>query len=140
MASSTQSEKSFHGQGAAVAETAKEAAGNVADAAKNAAKAVADKAGELATNVGKKAEDATAAVGSSFKSLGGTVREKGPGGVFGGATSAVADTLETSGRYLEEYGLSGLGQDMTNLIRRNPIPALLIGIGLGFMIARATRS
>ena len=29
---------------------------------------------------------------------------------------------------------------MTNMIRRNPIPAVLIGIGIGFLLARATRS
>ena len=36
--------------------------------------------------------------------------------------------------------LSGIGEDLTGMIRRNPVPALLIGIGLGFLIARATRS
>jgi hypothetical protein len=29
---------------------------------------------------------------------------------------------------------------MTNLIRRHPIPAVLIGIGLGYLLARMTRS
>jgi hypothetical protein len=30
-----------------------------------------------------------------------------------------------------------MAEDVTNLIRRNPIPALLIGIGAGFLLARA---
>ena len=60
--------------------------------------------------------------------------------MLGSAASAVADTLESSGRYLEESGLSGIGEDLTSMIRRNPVPALLVGIGLGFLIARATRS
>jgi uncharacterized membrane-anchored protein YhcB (DUF1043 family) len=30
--------------------------------------------------------------------------------------------------------------DLTNLIRRNPIPALFVGIGIGFLLARVTRS
>jgi len=33
-----------------------------------------------------------------------------------------------------------MGDDITNMIRRNPIPALLVGIGIGFLLARATRS
>jgi hypothetical protein len=70
-----------------------------------------------------------------------TVRERGPSsGMLGGATSAVADTLESTGEYLESHGLSGIADDVTDLVRRNPIPALLIGIGVGFLIARATRS
>jgi hypothetical protein len=52
----------------------------------------------------------------------------------------VAGALESSGRYLEEQGLSGIGEDLTNLIRRNPLPAILLGIGLGFLLARATTS
>jgi len=27
---------------------------------------------------------------------------------------------------------------MTNLIRRNPLPAMLVGVGLGYILARAT--
>jgi hypothetical protein len=52
----------------------------------------------------------------------------------------VADTLETGGRYLQEHGLSGIGDDFSNLIRRNPIPAVLVGIGVGFLLARSLRS
>jgi hypothetical protein len=48
----------------------------------------------------------------------------------------VAGTLESGGRYLEEQGLGGIAEDVTGLIRRNPIPAVLIGVGLGFMLAR----
>jgi hypothetical protein len=54
--------------------------------------------------------------------------------------SGVASALDSSGRYLEEQGLSGMADDVTNLIRRNPIPAMLIGVGLGFLLARLTRS
>lgn len=66
-----------------------------------------------------------------------TIRENAPEkGMMGTASSAVADTLEQGGRYLQEQGLSGLGADMTNMIRRNPIPSVLVGFGLGFLIAR----
>jgi hypothetical protein len=52
----------------------------------------------------------------------------------------VASALDSTGHYLEEQGLSGMAEDLTNLIRRNPIPALLIGVGLGYLLARMTRS
>jgi hypothetical protein len=33
-----------------------------------------------------------------------------------------------------------MADDLSGVIRRNPIPALLIGIGIGFLLARSTRS
>ncbi len=111
---------------------AKETASSMASDASKQAK-------DAAAFVGRKAEDATSAVGSGMKSLAGSIRDNTPNsGPIGSATSAVASTLESGGRYLEEHGLSGIGADMTNLIKRNPIPALLVGIGVGFLISRAT--
>ena len=71
--------------------------------------------------------------------LAGTVREKLPHeGMVGTASGYVADALESGGRYLQQEGFSGMADDLTNLIRRNPIPALLFGIGLGYLLARST--
>jgi len=113
----------------------------IVDKAKQAASTVADKARDVASAVGQRAEGATEAVGSGMQSLAGTIRDKAPqGGLLGGAASGVASALDSSGRYLEEQGLSGMAEDVTNLIRRNPIPAMLIGVGLGFLLARMTRS
>ena len=100
-----------------------------------------EKAKDVASAVGDKADTAVSSVGGGMQSLAGTIRDKGPSsGVLGGAASGVASALDTSGRYLEEQGLSGIADDMTHLIRRHPIPAVLIGIGLGYLLARVTRS
>jgi hypothetical protein len=131
-------QKQFHNQVTEFGEEAKDVAGDVANKAKEAGATLAQKAGEATTFVGKKADDATAAVGAGMKSVASTIREKGPEkGMFGSANSAVADTLDQGGRYLQEKGLSGIGNDMTEMIRRNPLPAVLIGIGLGYLVARA---
>jgi len=126
-------------------EKAKELASNVAGKAKDAASSVGEMVGNAASSVGstisKSAEKATTSTGSGFKHLGETIKEKGPQeGVLGGATRAVADTLEQSGKYLEEEGFSGMMEDVTQLIRRNPMPAILAGIGVGFLIGRTLRS
>jgi hypothetical protein len=55
------------------------------------------------------------------------------------AANRVADTLERSGRYLEEEGLTGMADDLTGVIKRYPIPAILVGIGVGYLIAHALR-
>jgi hypothetical protein len=133
-AANTRREESF-------TDKAKDAAGNVIDKAKQAASTVAEKAKDVAGAVGDKADTTVSSVGSGMQSLAGTIRDKGPSsGVLGGAASGVASALDTSGRYLEEQGLSGIADDMTNLIRRHPIPAVLIGVGVGYLLARMTRS
>jgi len=118
-----------------------ETASSAAQRAKEMASSATQRAGDVASNVGHKAEEATSSVGSSMRSLAGSLRENLPHeGVMGTASSAVADTLDRGGRYLEEEGLRGIGEDLTNIIRKNPIPAVLIGIGVGYLIARSLRS
>jgi hypothetical protein len=120
---------------------AKEAGASAMESARESASAVASTVGEWASTAGEKVEDAVSAVGGGIKSLSDTIRENAPReGMIGTAASTLASTLESSGRYLQEEGLKGAADDLALLIRRNPIPAVLIGIGLGFLLARATRS
>jgi len=128
---------------------ASQAASNAAENVKSAASYVADQAKDVASNASKqaanvgsyldsKAEDATAALGSGLRSASEAIRQNAPHeGRLGQASSAVAQTLSDTGDYLEREGLKGIGNDLTALIKRNPIPALIIGIGLGFLVARA---
>ncbi len=102
---------------------------------------IVSKARDAANYVSAKAEQATKAVGAGLESLGGMIREHEPSqGAAHDAGEAVADKLKGAGRYLEGHGLSGIGEDVTNLIRQNPVPALLIGIGIGFLISRLARN
>ena|SRR5581483_1808072 len=113
----------------------------LAEKARDTASGMASKAQEAVSNVGNRAEEAVSAVGGGMKSLAETIRGNAPDrGVLGTASANVASALEQGGRHLQEAGLSGLGQDLTNFIRRNPIPTLFVGIGIGYLLARATRS
>jgi ABC-type transporter Mla subunit MlaD len=134
------------------AEKAKDVAHTAVDRTKEAAQAGVEKARDLANtgvekardaahSAGHMAEHATESVGGGMESLAGTIRQKAPHeGVLGSAASKVADTLEQGGRYIKEEGLSGMADDLTNTIRRNPLPAVLVAVALGFLLARATRS
>jgi len=103
--------------GTNVAEKAKDAGSSVIEKAKETASTVAQTGQEMASNVGRKAEDATKGLGSGMESLG--------------------QSLESGGRYLQDSGLQGIGDDLTALVRNNPIPAILIGVGIGFLMGRA---
>src|SRR5687767_7327535 len=104
----------------------------------NLASSVAQGAGQAASFMGHQAENAAGMLGSGMQSLAGTIRERGPKGMLGTATSTLADSLERGGQYLQEKGLNAVSDDMVNAIRRNPIPAVLVGVGLGFLLARFT--
>jgi hypothetical protein len=120
---------------------AKEAGAQAVEKAKEAVASVGEMAGQAVSAVGKKADDLTATAGSDIKRWGDTLSEKSPHhGLVGHASQAVADTLKDSGHYLEEAKLSGMTEDITQLIQRNPVPSVLIGVGIGFMLGRALRS
>jgi hypothetical protein len=130
----------FKNQASNVADKARDTASNVADKARGMASTAVQTASDLAATAGERAEDATSAVASGMQSLAGTIRENLPhSGMMGTATSSVADTLERGGRYLQQEGLQGIADDLGGLIRRYPIQAVLIGIGVGFLLARSTR-
>jgi hypothetical protein len=127
-----------------MASSAAQSAGEMASSAtqrvKDAASTAMQTAGDAASNVARRAEHTASNLGGGMRSLAGTLRENLPHeGMMGQASTAVADTLERGGRYLEEEGLERITSDLANVIRRNPIPALFIGIGVGYLIARSMR-
>ena len=131
-----------------IKDTAKEAghqvaglAESVADKARDATRVVADKVGDAASYVGDKADGAAGYVGEGLGSLAGRVRDNAPKeGVLGSAADTVARGIEKTGDYLKDEGFTGMGKDLMGLVKNYPIPALLIGLGLGYLIARSTRS
>lgn len=90
--------------------TAQQKMGETIDKAREAASNVADSVSDAASYVGQKAEEATSKVGA---------------------------TMESTGHYLKEDGLHHMASDVSNMIRRNPIPAMVLGIGLGYLLAQA---
>jgi len=111
-----------------------------------------DQARQMASDVGAKARDlgqsakeqmeaGASALSSGIRNVASSLRENAPReGMMGTAASRLADTLERGGSYLEQEGVNGLLEDVGTLIRRNPVPAVCIGIGLGFMFAHMVRS
>lgn len=45
--------------------------------------------------------------------------------------------LETTAQYLRNSGLRHLSRDLTHVVQQNPIPALLCGLAVGFIVGRA---
>lgn len=118
----------------------RDAASHAGQALGSAATAAQGALGSAATTVGHKAEGAVSSVGSGLQSLGDKVRDKGPeSGLLGKGTDAVASAMEQTGKYIEDRNLSGMADDVTSLIRRNPLPAMLVGVGVGFLLGQMMR-
>jgi hypothetical protein len=133
------SQGSQQGQGAA--DQAKRMAAEAAEKAKDMASSAAETARGFAHSAKEQAEAGTASLGSGIRNLASSLRENAPHeGMMGSAASGLADRLDRGGHYLEEEGLGGLANDMSTLIRRNPLPAVLIGVGIGFIAAHMCRS
>jgi len=129
-------------------EAAKGAAAGLKNQARDVASTIADKGREVAGTardkavaVETRAEEAVATLGGRIKDLAGQVREHTPHeGMLGTAAESVACTLDKSGAYLQEHDFRAMAQDLGGVIRTYPIPSVLLGIGLGFLIGRTIRS
>jgi ElaB/YqjD/DUF883 family membrane-anchored ribosome-binding protein len=122
------------------ANEAKDKAQHLMDKARDTASNIGDKARDTATALKDKADTTIATVGQKMTALGDTLHAKAPQeGVLGSAASSVADNLRAGGRYLQDHRLDDMGRDLTNLIRQNPIPALLVGFGVGCLLGMSMR-
>jgi uncharacterized protein YjbJ (UPF0337 family) len=98
---------------------------------------MAAKAQELGATATSKANEAATVVGEKMGSLAGVIREKAPReGAIATTATTVADGLESASSYLQEKKFDHLAKDLTGLVRSYPIPSLLVGFGLGYLLAR----
>ncbi len=125
----------------AVAQTA----GDQARQATRTAGDVAQEATRTARDAARAADDQTnggiSALAGGMRDLAGSLRGSGPqGGVLGDLGSGLADTLERGSTYLQGDHLTAMADDLGSAIRRNPLPAVLLGVGVGFLLGRIMRS
>lgn len=112
----------------------------VASDVKDKAQEVADKAQQVGAQAVDKVDAATDTVGAKMTDVAQTIREKAPmSGPVADAANTAATTLERAGTYLQEQDLADMRADLEGIIRRHPIESLLVGLGIGYLLARSTR-
>jgi|SRR5262245_2913840 len=104
-----------------VVETAKEKAKGIAAGAADAAGAAKEKAAEIAATAKEKVKDLAAGAGEMAAQAKDKVQEWG----------AVA--ADKAGEAAQD-----IGREITNLVRRYPIQAMVAGLAVGFLLARVT--
>src|SRR5262245_46027011 len=105
------------------ADTAKTEGQGLMDRAKDAAHNVADRAGDVAGTVREKAQDWAGDARDAVQHAGERV-QRWAGDAYDATAEQVGD----------------FGKELTNLVRKHPIPALLIGFGVGLLLGRAARA
>lgn len=102
---------------------------------------VSAKAREFGATAARKANEAAPVLGEKMESLASRIREKAPReGRFGTTATKVAGGLESASYYLHEKKFEHLGADLKGLVRRYPLQTLLVGLGLGFLLAGRSHS
>ena len=97
------------------------------------------KAAEVGDAAANKVDSAMTATGEQMSTLAQTVREKAPEGKAGEVAYKAADALDRGGEYLQTADLQMVRGDLERVIREHPIESLLVGVGIGYLVARATR-
>jgi hypothetical protein len=119
------------------ADKARDAMGCAGEMAGHAASAIGSMAGQAACSMGHRADDLAASAGAGLHGLGERISQSSPqGGMLGNASQAFARSVRDGGDYLQEAKLSGMTEDVAELIRRNPLPSILIAISVGWFLAR----
>lgn len=119
---------------------AQDATGDLRDRAQDVADDVKDKAQQVGSQVADKADVATTTVGEKLTDVAQTLRERAPAsGSLGDAADTAADTLQRAGTYLQQQDLSDMRADLEGIVRRHPMESLLVGLGLGYLLARSMR-
>jgi len=56
------------------------------------------------------------------------------------AQEKVVDAYDQSRKYLQQSSFRDMAGDVTDLIGRHPLPAVLVGLGIGYMLGRMVSS
>ncbi len=116
------------------------AAHRVAERTREVASNVKSRASEIGSRVAERTDQAMSSAGQRIENLGHNLRDRASEeGRMGRVLSRTAQALEHSGQYLQESTPTDVRMDLEDVMRRRPLTTLLVGAGLGFLIARALR-
>ena len=94
-------------------------------------------AGKLGETIHEKIDSTLSKVGHTISNVGGAIRERGSvGSQINDGVASVAHKVEQTGDYLSQ-GITGIGHDISALVKKHPLATAMIGLGLGFLFGRS---
>ena len=89
---------------------------------------LAEQGEELGGSIGQTIDSAAHTIQDTFQRTKASARA---------AMGTVADGIDTSTEYLTDRGMEGVIEDVETLIRRYPVQVLLLGVSVGYLLARS---
>jgi|SRR3954464_6899021 uncharacterized protein YjbJ (UPF0337 family) len=89
---------------------------------------------EAQMEVDRRLNEYSAQYGTAFAGMSAKAQELGAN-----ASARVKDAMDSARSYIQDKNYSELADDATDLVRKYPLPSLLIGIGIGYLLARSLR-
>jgi ElaB/YqjD/DUF883 family membrane-anchored ribosome-binding protein len=99
---------------------------------------VKDKASQFGARVSERASEAVSSISARVGEAANALREGAPAAVAPYADRA-ADTVKRAASYLAEGDFKAYADDLSELVRRHPMPAMLTGVAVGILLARGSR-
>lgn len=111
---------------------------SMAQRAGEQARQAAEDIGEKAQRGGEKARQVAERVGDEISGASDRIQEKlrETGKGVGEAVNTVSEKVRASAQYLEDSSVEDVVDDVTVLVKRYPIHAVLLGVGIGFLLGR----
>jgi ElaB/YqjD/DUF883 family membrane-anchored ribosome-binding protein len=118
-----------------------EEAARQAETARNQAREVIGQAGEQGggAQLNERLNQGIRAASKQMGSMAQQVRQRAPEGQAGEVAQATASVLDRGADYLQGADIESLQSDLERMIRRSPLQALAIGVGVGFLIGRTLK-
>jgi ElaB/YqjD/DUF883 family membrane-anchored ribosome-binding protein len=99
---------------------------------------VKDRASQFGARVSERASEAVSSISARVGDAADAIRENTPASVAPYADRA-ADTVKRAASYLAEGDFKAYADDLSELVRRHPMPAMLTGVAVGILLARGSR-
>jgi len=116
---------------------AKDAASEVKKSVSDLASDARDKATQVANSVAESANRQREKAAKGLHKAASVIDSAGPRASE--AAHKVAQGLDGTASYLEDHGLSDMGDDVLGVFRRYPAQALLSSLAIGFLLGRTLR-
>jgi hypothetical protein len=118
-----------------------ESAAKVGDKIADAASQVRERASEFGRSAAQKVDEQRASTAATLKSTADSLRSSGQSSsqAISDAANRTAEKLDSTANYVRDHDFRGMVGDIQRVIRRNPTPALIGALGLGFLLGSALR-